>query len=52
MARRSRYMAYAEGMKGGQAAKPALSVKGGSIKERLALMKEKSKVTSKDKGDK
>ena len=51
MARRSRYMAYAEGMKG-QAAKPALSVKGGSIKEKLALMKKKSKVTNKDKGDK
>ncbi len=51
MARKSRFEGYTNYMKE-QAAKPALSVKGGSIKEKLALMKEKSKVTSKDKGDK
>lgn len=50
MARKSRLGGYVSAMKG-QAAKPALSVKGGSIKEKLALMKEKSKVTSKDKGE-
>ena len=45
MARKSRFEGYTNYMKG-QAAKPALSVKRGSIKERLAFMKEMSKETS------
>ena len=49
MARKSRYLGYVNAMKKGQAAKPALSVKRGSIKERLAFMKEISKETSKGK---
>lgn len=44
MARRSRYMAYAEGMKG-QAAKPA-----SSVRERLAQMKQKTKTAKKKEG--
>ena len=48
MARKSRFEGYTNYMKG-RAAKPALSVKRGSIKERLAFMKEISKETSKGK---
>ncbi|MBQ6575248.1 MAG: hypothetical protein IJL90_03990 [Lachnospiraceae bacterium] len=42
MARKSRYMAYAKNVAGGQAEKPALSVK-----ERLSAMKEKAKNVNK-----
>ena len=52
MARKSRYMGYVNAMKKGQAAKPALSVKGASILERLALMQEKSKEMNKGKENK
>lgn len=38
MARKSRYLGYINGMKKGQADKPALSIKG-----RLSQMKEKAK---------
>lgn len=42
MARRSRYAAYVKHVTGGQAEKPALSVK-----ERLSAMKEKAKNVNK-----